>query len=140
MVEPSAVRTRRRTGWSIVIAPLLSAAAVGGMVWMSQLSERADRATRLACLSPDDAVRRAAHWTHGYGPFLPLATVAAAVLALVLALVALIRAGSVWSRMASVAVLTVGLLITLPAVNFVDGFYSFPGSDVSTVGDEPCGP
>lgn len=140
MVEPSPVRTRRRAGWSILVAPLLSAAAIGGMVWMSHLSDRANRLTRLACLSPDDAVRRAAHWTHGYGPFLPLATVAAAVLALVVALVALIRPGPVWSRVMSVAVLAVGVLITLPAVNFVDGFYSFPGSDISTVGDDPCGP
>ncbi|TDD80383.1 hypothetical protein E1293_20870 [Actinomadura darangshiensis] len=123
--------------WLGALAPALTGLYILGFWGMSALEARADRAREYDCLHD----RAAAHWSHGYGAWLPISVLAAAVLALVLA-IAVLAGGSrspLWARLlcAFAALFAVpGLLL---ATLLTHDYYAFPGGDISTVSGAPCG-
>ncbi|WP_026405129.1 hypothetical protein [Actinomadura rifamycini] len=117
-----------------LLPPVLTGLCAGGLVLMGRLQARADEAREHACAHD----RPSAHWSHGYDAWLPLATLALGVAAVVLATVLLLgRRGP--ARAASAFALPVALLLLVPAGLAADGYFRFPGADISTVGTSPCG-
>lgn len=104
---------------------------------MSALEDRVGRERRAACLIDPATVR----WSHGYGAWLPVSVLVAAVLTAVLA-VAVHFAGTRaprWARVLCCPALVIAILALFPAYVAVDDYFSFPGPDASTVSSPPCG-
>ncbi|MEO3829925.1 hypothetical protein [Actinomadura sp. B10D3] len=128
----------RRTTWGALgaLAPTLTCSCLLGLWAMSALQARADRARELDCLHG-----RAAQWSHGYGAWLPVAVLAGAALAAVLA-VAVLAAGRrspTWARTLCYPASALAVLALFPAGMKTLDHFSFPGSDISSVGSPPCG-
>ncbi|MEU5990831.1 hypothetical protein ABZ806_17815 [Spirillospora sp. NPDC047418] len=123
--------------WPGALAPALTGLAILGFWAMSALQARADRARELDCLHH----RAAAHWSHGYGAWLPVGVFASTALAAVLA-VAVLAAGArspQWARVLCAPILLIALCALVPAGLAAEAYFVFPGADVSTVSAAPCG-
>lgn len=123
--------------WLGALAPTLMCLCALGFWGMSVLQARADRAREYDCLHD----RAAAHWSHGYGAWLPIGVLAAAVLAAVLA-VAVLAAGRrspPWARVLCYPASLLAVLAIFPAGLVTHDHFAFPGGDISTVNSAPCG-
>ncbi|SNS20015.1 hypothetical protein [Actinomadura mexicana] len=123
--------------WLGTLAPVLIGLCVLGFWGMSALQASADRARELDCLHD----RAAAHWSHGYGAWLPIGVLTAAVLALVLA-VAVLAVGArspLWARLLCYPTALIAVVALLLAAITTHDHFTFPGGDISTVNSAPCG-
>ncbi|NDU74209.1 hypothetical protein GWI34_16435 [Actinomadura sp. DSM 109109] len=120
-----------------VLAPFLIGLCVLGFWGMSALQGRADRAREFDCVHD----RAAAHWSHGYGAWLPVGVLAAAALALVIA-VAVLAVGArspLWARLLCYPTALIATLALVAAAIVTHDYFAFPGGDISTVNSSPCG-
>ncbi|WP_433476796.1 hypothetical protein ACQPZP_06880 [Spirillospora sp. CA-142024] len=123
--------------WLGALAPALAGLCVLGFWGMSALQGRADRARELDCLHD----RAAAHWSHGYGAWLPIGVLATSALVLVLA-VAVLVAGArspLWARLVCFPMVLFAVLALVLAGMTTHDYFAFPGGDISTVNSAPCG-
>ncbi|MEV0664648.1 hypothetical protein ACIBI3_25900 [Actinomadura luteofluorescens] len=119
------------------LASVLTGLCVLGFWGMSALQARADRAREFDCVHD----RAAAHWSHGYGAWLPVGVLTAAVLALVLA-VAVLAVGArspLWARLLCYPTALIAAFALVLAAIVTHDHFAFPGGDISTVNSAPCG-
>lgn len=130
--------TRRLWAVSFASATLL-VLCVAGLAVMETAQQAAYDEVRRLCETLD--YTGDLRWSHGYEAWLPIGTVACAGLAVLLAvLVFCVRRGRAKGALVlATSVLPLALLALMFSGLALDGFYSFPGGDISTVGTSPCG-
>lgn len=132
------VATRRLWAATLLAAALLLLCVTGLSAMDAAQQAVTDELRRLcATLEHPESLR----WSHGYEAWLPIGTAACAGLAVILALVPLLTRGGParGARVLAAAVFPLALLALFFAGLALEGFYAFPGGDISTVGSPPCG-
>lgn len=138
-IRPAASRAAARLWWLALGSATLLVLSLAGIALMQVLQQRATAHLRRLCETLFDT--SGLRWSHGYGAWLPIATLTATGLAVVVAVVVLCvaRGSAPGAGVLAVAVIPLALIVLLISGVLLNDFYAFPGGDISTSSSPPCG-